>query len=307
LSALSIVLDRLRRYAAASERTDETMSSTRLLAAAGAAVLLATPAAYAADLGPPPPSCSAMPSAPGCSTPSVDTSGWYLRGYVGMTNQNVDTAGFKPNPFPNDSISTAFMNFDSSPLFGGGIGYQVNSWLRFEGTAEYRSSAHFHGQQVDRSVTPVQFADDYNASKSELLFLANGFVDIGTWWNVTPFVGAGVGMSRNTITGFTDIGNSIGDGISSTTYADDHSKWSFAYAFYAGLSYQVTPTFSVDMTYRYLNLGSAQTGAPHAFDGSTIPTNPFVFDNLTSNDVMLGMRWMLDTPPPPPPPLMRRG
>ena len=280
------------------------MSSTRLLAAAGAAVLLAMPAARAADLGVPPP-CGA-PGAPPCIAPAFETSGWYLRGFVGMTNQSVDKAGFKPNPFPNDTIDTAFMNFDSSPLAGGGVGYQVNNWLRFEGTVEYRSSAHFHGQQVDRSTLPVQFADDYNASKNELLFLANGFIDVGTWWNITPFVGAGIGASRNTITGFTDIGNSIGLGVSSTTYAEDHSKWSFAYALYAGLSYQVTPAFSVDLTYRYLNLGSAQTGTPHAFDGTPIPTNPFVFDNLTSNDVLLGMRWMLDAPPPPPP-LMRRG
>jgi opacity protein-like surface antigen len=279
------------------------MGNTRLLAAAGAAVLLAMPAAHAADLGPPPPCTGPAAASPACAPPAVEFSGWYLRGYVGMTNQNTDSAGFSPNPFPGDTITTAFMNFDSSPLFGGGIGYQVNNWLRFEGTAEYRASAHFHGQQVDHSVTPVAFADDYNASKSELLFLANAYIDLGTWWHVTPFVGAGVGMSRNTITGFTDIGNSVGDGISSTTYADDNSKWSFAWAFYAGLSYQVTPAFSVDLTYRYLNLGSAQTGTPHAFDGTVIPTNPFVFNNLTSNDVMLGMRWALDTPVLP---LMRR-
>ena len=277
------------------------MGNKRLLAAAGAAVLLGMPAAHAADLGPPPP-CSIAPSQPGCAVPVAEYSGWYLRGYIGMTNQETDSAGFTPNPFPNDTIATAFMKFDSSPLFGGGVGYQVNNWLRFEGTAEWRASSHFHGQQIDRSTTP-QFADDYNASKSELLFLANGFIDLGTWWRVTPFVGAGVGMSRNTITGFTDIGNSVGLGISSTTYADDYSKWSFAWALYAGLSYQVTPVFSVDMTYRYLNLGSAQTGAAHAFDGTAIPTNPFVFHNLTSNDVMLGMRWALDAPAPP---LMRR-
>src|SRR5689334_25439091 len=130
------------------------MSSTRLLAAAGAAVLLATSVAHAADLPLLPPA-------------QVEFSGWYLRGYVGITNQSVDSAGFTPNPFPNDTIATAFMNFDASPLFGGGVGYQVNNWLRFEGTVEWRSSAHFHGQQVDRSTLPVQFADDYNASKNE--------------------------------------------------------------------------------------------------------------------------------------------
>ena len=271
------------------------MSSTRLLAAATTAVLLAIPAARAADLGIPPP------------PPPPEFSGWYLRGYVGMTNQQVDKIGFKPNPFPADNITTPFADFDASPLFGLGVGYQFNDWLRFDGTVEYRSSAHFHGQQVDHSVAPVQFADDYNASKSEILFLANAYVDLGTWWCVTPFVGAGIGGSYNRITGFTDIGNSIGDGISSTTYADDHAKWSFAWALYAGLAYQVTPNFTVDFTYRYVNLGSAQTGPAHAFDGSVLPaTNPFVFDTLTSNDFLLGVRWTCCEPPPPPP-LIRKG
>ena len=94
--------------------------------------------------------------------------------------------------------------------------------------------------------------------------------------------------------------------VESTTFLDDHSKWSFAWALYAGLAYQVTPTFTVDLSYRYVNLGSAQTGPAHAFDGFPIPTNPFVFDTLTSHDLMLGVRWNFGSPPPPPP-IMRKG
>jgi len=272
------------------------MSSTRLLAAAMTAVLLALPAAHAADLRIPPP------------PPPLEFSGWYLRGYVGMTNQQVGTnkTGFTPNPFPNDVITTQFFNFDASPLAGGGIGYQVNDWLRFDGTVEYRSSAHFHGQQIDRSGA-VTLPDDYNASKNELLFLANGYIDLGTWWCITPFIGGGVGASYNRITGFVDQGaTQSGATIISTTFADDHAKWSFAWAVYAGLAYQVTPNFAVDLTYRYVNLGKAQTGPAHAFDGFPIPTNPFVFDDITSNDFLLGVRWTCCEPPPPPP-LIRKG
>src|SRR5262249_20357611 len=117
--------------------------------------------------------------------------------------------------------------------------------------------------------------------------------------------------SYNTITSFVDQGMTMsgtgGIPIISTTYAEDHSKWSFAWALYAGLAYQVTPNFTVDLAYRYVNLGSAQTGPARAFDGTVLPaTNPFVFDTLTSHDLMLGMRWNFGAPPPPPP-LMRKG
>ena len=48
--------------------------------------------------------------------------------------------------------------------------------------------------------------DNYSATKSELLFLANAYADLGTWWCITPFIGAGVGTYRVTISGFTDNG-----------------------------------------------------------------------------------------------------
>jgi opacity protein-like surface antigen len=273
------------------------MGNTRLLAAAAATALFAIPAAHAADLS--------LPYQPA----PIETSGWYLRGYVGMTNQQVNNAAYTPNPFPSDTLTTKFATFDSSPLFGMGVGYQFNSWLRFDVTGEYRANAHFHGQQID-AAGGVTLPDDYNASKNEALFLANAFVDLGTWWCVTPFIGAGIGGSYNTITSFVDQTASMsgtgGIPILGTAYGDDHSKWSFAWALYAGLAYQVTPSFTVDLSYRYVNLGSAQTGPVHAFDGFPLPSNPFVFDTLTSHDLMLGVRWNFGAPLPPPP-LMRKG
>jgi opacity protein-like surface antigen len=275
------------------------MSRFKTIVVAGAAAGLTVAAAQAADLGPAP----ILQPAPVVQ----EFSGWYLRGNIGMTNQSVKSIAAVPNPFPNDSISTPFASFDASPLAGLGVGYQVNNWLRVDATGEYRSSAHFHGQQVDQS-GGTTLPDDYNASKSEWLFLANAYVDLGTWWCITPFVGAGVGMSRNTISNFMDFGaTQSGNTIISTTYFDNHSKWDLAWALYAGLSYQVTPAFNVELTYRYVDLGSAQTGTPHAFDGTPIPTSPFVFKDITSSDFMLGMRWKLGEPLAPAPSYVRKG
>jgi opacity protein-like surface antigen len=78
---------------------------------------------------------------------------------------------------------------------------------------------------------------------------------------------------------------------------------------HAGITYKVTPSMSIDLGYRYIDLGSATTGATRAFDGSFVNGGPFTFNHITSHDLKLGVRWMLEPPMQPmmPPPLMRRG
>ena len=56
-------------------------------------------------------------------------------------------------------------------------------------------------------------------------------------------------------------------------------------------------------------MGKGMTGPTNSFDGVTNTTHaPFSFNNITSNDVMLGVRWELNSPPVyAPPPLVRKG
>ena len=134
--------------------------------------------------------------------------------------------------------------FDAAPFFGLGVGYTVNNWLRFDVTGEYRGAANFHGLDVG-AIPGGGFADDrYTASKSEWTFLFNGYVDLGTWWSITPFIGAGVGASRNTISNFGDFStcvnslSCVGSG-GSDAFAGTASRWNFAWALHAGIAYQV--------------------------------------------------------------------
>ncbi len=277
------------------------MSSFKKLAMASAAAVLAITAANAADL----------PLAPAPIPVVQEFGGWYLRGDIGMTNQQVNS--LTNVVAPGTWVGTKYLQFDSAPMYSLGGGIQFNNWLRVDVTGEYRGNSHFHGQQVAK-FGPVILPDDYNASKSEWLFLANAYVDLGTWWCVTPFIGAGIGTSRNTISSFVDIGATqagLGGGsILSTTYGDNASKWNLAWAAYAGLAYKVTPGLSLELTYRYVNLGTANTGPTNSFDGVTVVNgHPFNFGTITSQDVMLGFRWNLGEPEPPvmAPPLIRKG
>ncbi|MGE5536371.1 MAG: outer membrane protein [Acidobacteriota bacterium] len=239
-------------------------------------------------------------------------SGWYLRGDIGFSNQRVGRL-FNINYNNFDSVTNIDKSFDSGPIFGVGVGYYVNNWLRFDVTGEYRGKTNFHGFDIGVN-GGVGVADDrYTASKSEWTFLFNGYVDLGTWYRITPFIGAGIGASRNTISNFGDISacaNTCAIG-GSDAFAGSASKWNFAWALYAGLGYQLSPDVALELAYRYIDLGNARTGDLIAFDGTNNLNNPMEFHHLTSQDIRLGLRVNFGAlqgyPAPPPPPLHSRG
>jgi opacity protein-like surface antigen len=253
--------------------------------------------------------------------PPADFGGWYLRGDIGFSNQSVSNIR-KSDPTAYSQISSLneTTNFDTGGIFDVGAGYRFNNWFRADVTAQYRGKANFKGTDVfNASAFGLAYngQDNYNASKSELLFLANAYVDLGTWWCVTPFIGAGIGTSRVSISGFTDTGvNNLqltappsvgGPPVASYATAANGSKWNFAWAAHAGLAYQVSQNVTLELAYSYVDLGSATTGAITTFDGFT-RGNVFKFNDITSHDVKLGVRWNLDSPQPVyAPPLVRKG
>jgi opacity protein-like surface antigen len=279
------------------------MRSVKSLVAAGAASLLST-MAFAADL---------PIAAPPVYAPVAEFGGWYLRGDIGFSNQNVGSIRNTNSALYANLLSfQETTGFDSGGIFQIGGGYQFNNWFRVDITAQYRGNANFHGLDLTSFPNGGQtgFGSDlYNGSKSELLFLANAYVDLGTWWCVTPYIGAGIGTSRVTVANFTDQsvaslfppGSGVGPGLVS---AQTGSKWNFAWAVHAGLAYHVTPYMTVELGYSYLNLGNGTTGVDLTFDQSA-GGHVFAFRNIYSNDLMLGMRWALE--PPYAPPLVTKG
>ena len=67
---------------------------------------------------------------------------------------------------------------------------------------------------------------------------------------------------------------------------------------------------SLELAYRYVDLGDAASGDLVTFNGGNALYNPMIFKGLTSHDLKLGMRWAIDPAPayaPPMLPLMRKG
>ncbi len=257
------------------------MGSLKKFAVAGALlVLMPSAAALAADLTYYPP-----PETP----PPV--SGWYLRGDIGMTNQSV---GSLYNVlYSGATVTNIDKGFDSSPLFSIGIGKQINQSFRIDFTGEYRGGASFHGLDVyspEPSSATGMGSDDYSGTKSELTFLANAYVDLGNFNGIVPFLGAGIGASRNTISDFRDV-NVPTLGVA---YGDKASKWNFAWALYAGLGYEINQRLTLEAAYRYIDLGSAESGDLTTYTGVSNVVNPMVFNHLTSQDLKVGFRYKLN-------------
>jgi opacity protein-like surface antigen len=273
------------------------MRSVKFFIAAGAATLMSS-AAFAADMAIAPP-----PYAP----PVVeDFGGWYLRGDIGFSNQRVDRLNNVLDA--NNTSSVQNLTFGTAGIFGLGAGYRFNNWFRVDVTGEYRGNSQFLGK--DSITYPTGFGTDvYHATKSEWVVLANGYVDLGTWWCMTPFIGAGVGGARVSIANFTDSGLAVQGGpiLPGLAFGDNASKWNFAWAVHAGVAYKVTPSFTVELAYRYLDMGDGVTGDLRAFDGTNNINNPMTFKHITSHDLKLGVRWDLYNPPVYQPPLIRKG
>ena len=95
--------------------------------------------------------------------------------------------------------------------FGLGVGYQMNDWLRLDFTGEYRGGSKFHALDQFNNAGMIN-TNDYTFTKKEWLFLANAYLDLGTWWCITPFIGAGVGFTNLTIGNYRDNNDIAGGG-----------------------------------------------------------------------------------------------
>jgi opacity protein-like surface antigen len=281
------------------------MGSLKTLVLAGAMFAGATAVVSAADIGRPP---IGLPPAP-VAAPIAEASGWYLRGDVGVGQLNGKTEIRDVNVGVTRGSSE---DFGSYAFVGAGVGYQFNSWLRADITAEYRTKSRF--EFTDRycfpgaggvcGVTPP-YTDGFNrisGNISSMVFLANAYLDLGTWNGLTPFIGAGVGFANHRFSGGYDQGGTVVTqvapapqiGFATGGTIGNATKTNFAWAVMAGVGYEVNERLKLELGYRYLNMGKIQSGPSNCFGA---PCNYTVTaKNLDAHEVKLGMRWMLGGP-----------
>lgn len=258
----------------------------------------------------------------------IETNGWYLRGDVGVGFY--DAGNWTQTPFDNGStiVSNEFHSttIGDGAIIGLGVGYQFNPWFRTDATLEFRAGVSAdgflrqHTQYGDGGGTADFYGDNrYGGGKlRSIVGLVNAYADLGTWSGVTPFIGVGIGFASNSLSGFTDTGvnqtiNSDGSSYgTSPTFASSigsGNTTNFAWALHAGLAYTVNPNLKLELSYRYLNLGEAQTGNVYCYNPSGCDQigAPIKINDITAQDIRLGMRWTFASGfVPPPEPIVRK-
>jgi opacity protein-like surface antigen len=234
---------------------------SRKLLLSGAALVSLGAVARAADMPapppPPPPLIEAIPS------------GWYLRGDLGFAWGGIADAESAPtyaNPSDN-ALGTGFVG-------GVGAGYK-GQWLRTDLTLDYTSPMKYTGTIVS--------SDDTSAKIEAVTALINGYIDLGTWYGFTPYIGAGIGASRLNVYDFTSTA------APPFTGGLSRSQWNFSWALTGGVGYVIAPNLTLDVNYRYVNFGDVTT-ASDAFGAMSLR-------NLSANEIRVGIRWSFDDQP----------
>jgi opacity protein-like surface antigen len=310
-----------------------------LLSLACAGLTAATGAAEAADLfGTAPP---IFPSAQ-ASTLFEAGSNWYVRGDLGISFDDPPTLSLSPLATP--PAGAPLLGFVSSSSYstgfigGAGFGYRWNNYLRFDATWDYSTGP--GGNREMAVVCPYGLTGVSSAAGASLgylyntsntcggsaslrqhnnTFLANAYVDLGTYSGFTPYVGGGVGLNMNSL----QASQSYVETASGLPYAADltstgafpsiwvtsagaplapqpniafapqnwngsisKTTYTFAWALTAGLGYPLTPSATLDVTYRYLNSGAINT-LINPETGATVK------QNAASQQLLVGIRYVL--------------
>ena len=193
---------------------------------------------------------------------AIDLEGYYItaKGGVSKTSDTgvttFNTNGGALRVMQNEDLGTG-------SAFGFSVGKYLTNSFRLELEAIKRS-----GYEYDANQTNINPQFSYKAKiQTEALFI-NGFYDFQpfTMSNtaITPYLGGGVGISRNKMGTDVQHTNGIPDG---STF-DGNTINQFAYKLSAGTLVSLTEQLSLDVNYQYVNLGAFKGGTEVLLNGA---------------------------------------
>jgi len=189
------------------------------------------------------------------AVPAHSGNGLYVGGNIGLSMmRDVDTDYF---------VVPVNFKFEPGYALGAVVGYGHN-YFRGEAELMYQKS------NLDKADITGFGEVGASGDVSNLAFLLNGYFDIKNPSIVTPYLTAGIGVSRVDVDSIKILGLPI-------TTKKSYDDTVFAYQVGAGVGFDVTKNITIDLKYRY-------------FGTSDVKIDSEKFTNASHN-IYLGMRY----------------
>ena len=211
---------------------------------------------------------------------AIDLEGYYItaKGGVSKTSDtgtaSYGQVGIIYPSLKNDDLSTG-------SAFGFSVGKYLTDSFRLELEAIKRTSYELD-TYVLQSPTDVDTANIDTTS----LFI-NSFYDFQPLTisntSITPYVGGGIGISRNKMGITTQLTNGV-----PVSFIEGHTTSEFAYKFSAGTLLTLTEQLSLDVNYQYVNLGEFESST--AITGGNLQ-RPISGGEIKTQELMVGLQY----------------
>lgn len=216
---------------------------------------------------------------------AVDLEGYYITPKVGIS-ESIDTGKME---YTNAGTTYGIKDDDlgTATAFGLSAGKYLTDNFRLELELIKRNNYEYTARETD--------SDDYsykNSVDATALFI-NGFYDFQSFamgsTSITPYLGVGVGISRNKTDDETQYYLGSPDGY--VTKGKTISE--FAYKFSVGTLFSVSKNLSVDLNYQYVNLGEFEGGKTVYYNGAYDNTLDEGLNGgeIKSHELMVGLQY----------------
>lgn len=242
---------------------------------------------------------------------SLGLQGWYLRGDIGYSSVTATKMQVSRDGVLDNYLSSQLAK---RPVFTAGVGAHINSWLRADVTLSYRDNATLNGVYSSAAAgrDPNVGREETRAKVSNLATLFNVYADLGSWSGFTPYIGAGVGVSRNKFANYSGtyfigpahpaygtvcpggpwVAPAVETCASPSRFANG-TRTQLAWALMAGTAVEISPQIKLDLGYRYINYGKATSGTDAVAAASVPPaTIKLTTKDLDAHEFRFGLRYM---------------
>ena len=215
---------------------------------------------------------------------AIDFDGFYITPKAGVS-KSMDTGVMNYT----DSGTTDYLedgDLGTGYVFGLSFGKFVTDNLRFEIEATKRTSYEYDAKQINSTFSFKSHVDTKT-------LLINGFYDFQPFsignTSIKPYLGGGVGISKNQSGNEVEYNNGSPDGVSTKGVTISQ----FAYKLSAGTLFSLTEKISVDLNYQYVNLGGFKGGTTVLTNGvfSNTLDGPVNGGEIKTQELMVGLQY----------------